>query len=143
MLNPGLTQFQSRFNPDSNPSINLRSAQIQSSLNQRSIEVQRGSTRIQSRFNLYNPGLIQVRSRFIQVRIQVQPMFSPGSTEGARYGGGGLNPGSTQVRTLGLDQRGGRPNINIKNLGSTQVQPRFHPGSTQVQPRFNPSSTQV
>ena len=58
-------------------------------------------------------------------------------------GGGGLNPGSTQVRTLGLDQRGGRPNINIKNLGSTQVQPRFNPGSTQVQPRFNPSSTQV
>ena len=45
---------------------------------------------------------------------------------------GGLNPGSTQVRTLGLDQRGGRPNINIKNLGSTQVQPRFNPGSTQV-----------
>ena len=58
-------------------------------------------------------------------------------------GGGGLNPGSTQVRTLGLDQRGGRPNINIKNLGSTQVQPRFNPGSTQVEPRFNPSSTQV
>ena len=41
--------------------------------------------------------------------------------------GGGLNPGSTQVRTLGLDQRGGRPNINIKNLGSTQVQPRLNP----------------
>ena len=58
-------------------------------------------------------------------------------------GGGGLNPGSTQVRTLGLDQRGGRPNINIKNLGSTQVQPRFNPGSTQFQPRFNPSSYQV
>ena len=57
--------------------------------------------------------------------------------------GGGLNPGSTQVRTLGLDQRGGRPNINIKNLGSTQVQPRFNPGSTQVQPRFKPGSTQV
>ena len=56
--------------------------------------------------------------------------------------GGGLNPGSTQVRTLGLDQRGGRPNINIKNLGSTQVQPRFNPGSTQVQPRFNPGLTQ-
>ena len=58
---------------------------------------------------------------------------------GARYGGG-LNPGSTQVRTLGLDQRGGRPNINIKNLGSTQVQPRFNPGLTQFEPRFNPGS---
>ena len=58
-------------------------------------------------------------------------------------GGGGLNPGSTQVRTLGLDQRGGRPNINIKNLGSTQVQPRFNPGSTQVKPSLNPRSTQV
>ena len=55
---------------------------------------------------------------------------------GARYGGG------AQVRTLGLDQRRGGPNINIKNLGSTQVQPRFNPGSTQVQPRFNPGSTQ-
>ena len=58
-------------------------------------------------------------------------------------GGEGLNPGSTQVPTLGLDQRGGRPNINIKNLGSTQVQPRFNPGSTQVKPSLNPRSTQV
>ena len=59
---------------------------------------------------------------------------------------GGSNPGSTQVRTLGLDQKGGRANINIKNLGSTQVQPRLNPGSIQVKSRFNrgsdPGSTQ-
>ena len=50
-----------------------------------------------------------------------------------------LNLGS---RTLGLEQRG-RLNINIKNLGSTQVQPKFNPGSARVQPRFNPGSIQV
>ena len=65
------------------------------------------------------------------------------SSPDAQGTGGGLSPGSTQVRTLGLDQRGGRPNINIKNLGSTQVQPRFNPGSTQFEPTFNPGSTQV
>ena len=53
----------------------------------------------------------------------------------ARYGGG-LNPGSTQVRTLGLDQRGG----GRISTSRTWVQPRFNPGSTQVQPRFNPGS---
>ena len=65
----------------------------------------------------------------------------------ARYGGGfesRFNPDSNS----GAGSEGGRPNINIKNLGSTQVQPRFNPGSTQVQPgliqfepRFNPGST--
>ena len=56
-------------------------------------------------------------------------------------GGGFLNPGSTQVRTLGLDQRGG----GRISTSRTWVQPRFNPGSTQVQPRFNPNprSTQV
>ena len=59
---------------------------------------------------------------------------------GARYrGGGGLNPGSTQVRTLGLDQRGG----GRISTSRTWVQPRFNPGSTQIKPSLNPRSTQV
>ena len=68
--------------------------------------------------------------------------------------GGGLNPGSTQVRTLGLDQRGGGRISTSRTWvhpDSTQVQSRFNPGSIQVQPRFrprfnpvlNPRSTQV
>ena len=44
-------------------------------------------------------------------------------------------------------EEGGGANINIKNLGSTQVQPRLKPGSdpgsTQFEPTFNPGSTQV
>ena len=47
------------------------------------------------------------------------------TSHGSKVRGGGLNPGSTQVRTLGLDQRGG--------AGEYQHQePGFNPGSTQV-----------
>ena len=59
-------------------------------------------------------------------------------------GGGGFEPRFNPGSNSGAGSEGGRPNINIKNLGprfnpgSTQVQPRFNPGSTQVQPRFNP-----
>ena len=74
----------------------------------------------------------------------------PGSEITSKVGGGGLNPGPTQVRTLGLDQRRGgqistsRPWVQPRfNPGSTQVQPRFNPGLTQFEPRFNPGSTQV
>ena len=42
----------------------------------------------------------------------------------------------TQVRTLGLDQKGG----GRISTSRTWVQPRFNPGSTQVQIRFNPGS---
>ena len=67
-----------------------------------------------------------------------------------RYGGGGLNPGSTQVRTLGLDQRGeGRISTSRTwvqprfNPDSIQTRDKFNPGSTQLQPRLNPGLTQV
>ena len=54
--------------------------------------------------------------------------------------GGGLNPGSTQIRTLGLDQRE-EAEYQYQEPGSTQVQPRFNPGliqfgSTQITSRF-------
>ena len=66
--------------------------------------------------------------------------------------GGGLNPGSTQVRTLGLDQRGGAGRISTsRTWSSTQVQPQvathgsqyLYPGiliysSTQVLAQFEP-----
>ena len=55
---------------------------------------------------------------------------------------GGLNPGSTQIRTLGLDQREEAEYQHQEpgfNPDSTQIQPRL----TQIQSRFNPDSIQV
>ena len=59
-----------------------------------------------------------------KVRGEFEPRFNPGS--------------NSRVRV-----EGGKENINIENLGSTQVYPRFNPGSTMFKPRFNPHSTWV
>ena len=41
--------------------------------------------------------------------------------------GGGVEPRFNPGSNSGAGSEGGRANINIKNLGSTQVQPRFNP----------------